>query len=392
MRRLGIALAAVWLATIATPVWATRAVFPSQPLVLDDGIDGNDYGWSVDVSGDRAIASGITGGVYVFDVTTGQISNELERAGGSLFGFSVAIDGDFAVVAAGQSNRAFVYDVNTGEQLYEINPTDNPNDYIRSVDISDGIVALGVPTILGGNFNNRQYGGAFIYDALSGEQLHRRDGSRQAFKEDYGQLVAVDDGAVVVWAPGSGGTQGIDVIDAETGALRWVFDHTDTGGDLYIRDISIGDDYVVVGGNSFGPRVMSTAWVLDRDTGDLVNTIDILVPNENNGPGRQIDFSTDTVFVGAHGTFLDGVGSRNGTVYAFDIQSGERLDTLINPERLANASFGFSLAVDGSRLVVGAPGGFDGNGQAFAFDLIPEPGGLALLVLGGAAWPADRRR
>ena len=126
----------------------------------------NDYfGYSVAISGNYAIVgafsedlNGTTSGVaYIFDVTTGILlhtldnPNSYDTGASDSFGFSVAIDGNYAVVSAkyedtanGLSNgSAYVFDVRTGELLGKlVNPT--------SLNVSD--TANGMPVGISGSY------------------------------------------------------------------------------------------------------------------------------------------------------------------------------------------------------------------------------------------------
>ena len=111
---------------------------------------GDAFGWSVAISGNYAIvgarneddASGgsNSGKAYIFDVTTGQLKWTLDNpnaygtSASDSFGWSVAIDGNYAIVSAyleddasgTDSGKAYIFDVTTGQLKWTL---DNPNPY-----------------------------------------------------------------------------------------------------------------------------------------------------------------------------------------------------------------------------------------------------------------------
>ena len=101
--------------------------------------------------------------------------------------------------------------------------------------------------------------------------------------------------------------------------------------------------------------------------------------------GTSVAVSGATVVVGAP---FDSVG---GAAYVFNRQGGSWVETqkLTASDATRGAEFGWSLAISGATLVVGASGDSDGVGAAYVFNregaswveeqkLIPSDGGLGL--------------
>jgi outer membrane protein assembly factor BamB len=112
------------------------------------------FGWSVAISGNYAIvgayseddASSVsTGKAYIFNVTTGALLHTLDNpnaystSSNDLFGSSIAISGNYAIVGAyveddaggTDSGKAYIFNVTTGALLHTL---DNPNAYSTSAD------------------------------------------------------------------------------------------------------------------------------------------------------------------------------------------------------------------------------------------------------------------
>jgi len=69
--------------------------------------------------------------------------------------------------------------------------------------------------------------------------------------------------------------------------------------------------------------------------------------------GRAIAVADSLVIIGA--PLSDAGGVDAGAVFIFDLNTGALLDTLLKPVPALDDSFGFSLAIAGSKLIVGAP-------------------------------------
>ena len=340
------------------------------PEVFDSGDRDGQQGWSVDISGNLAIVGAPYyqgGNAFIFDLTTGGLLHRLtasDSSANALFGFSVAIDGGLAVVGSGQKNAAYIFDTTTGQQLHRLTPTTGSFDFVRSVDISDGVAVLGTPTIEA----------AFLYNAVTGARISRINGPTTFGKDDFATSVAIEGDTVAITSPGFGGRGDIYIVDSQSGALRWKYGKSTTGEDFYVKDVVIDADRVVVGGGSWISFDMPTAYVLDRSTGTLIREIDTRVVNENDGYRDQLDVSGDRLVVGSWGTYENG-DYYTGAVHSFDVVTGDYMGTIKNPDPMPGDEFGFAVALDNGRLVVGAPG-IDTNrgnqGLTYSY-LVPEP-------------------
>ncbi len=121
------------------------------------------------------------------------------------------------------------------------------------------------------------------------------------------------------------------------------------------------------GGIVVGP---GSVYVFDLHTGEQVNK---LLP-EDGGPGDKFG---ETVAI--HGNFAlvgavwdDDNGYQSGSAYLFDLQTGAQLHKLLPEDGAANALFGVSVAITDSVAIVGALGDEhtdDIIGSAYVFDL-----------------------
>lgn len=365
----------LWMCSCAHSLSAAPPLLGNPtPQVLDSGDPIGGQGWAVDISGNLAVVGTPFfegGAAFIFDLTTGELLHRLHpgdplEAGGELFGFSVAIDDGLAIVASGQRNAAYIFDATTGEQRHKLSPT--ASDYVRSVDISNGIAVLGAPSV---RFDGNDYGAAFLYDAVTGIQTNRINGPTTSLKRDFGRVVAVDGDAVAIVSPGIN-KDDVYVFDSQTGAYQWKYGASTAGNNFFASDVVIEGDRVVIGGQSLSvgpPR----AYVLNRSTGALERSFITQTQETIGGDKYEIDVSGDQLVVGAFEySGENGSGFRIGDVHSFDVATGDFLGTVNNPVPQSGSSFGFAVALDKGRLVVGAPGVGPSRGLTYSF-LIPEP-------------------
>ena len=114
----------------------------------------DDFGWSVDIDGNYAIVGApnedtsygaSTGTAYIFDVTTGGlvrtiVNPNIQGSGGYVgnqFGYSVAISGNYAIISEPYYNKGtstnigavHIYDIPTGNKLFSIEAPDQTFGY-----------------------------------------------------------------------------------------------------------------------------------------------------------------------------------------------------------------------------------------------------------------------
>lgn len=203
-------------------------------LTSSDAAAGDNFGWSVGISGNTAIvgASGDrigAGSAYLFDVTTGNQLSKLtanDAAAGDEFGYSVAISGNRAIVGAPDDDRstgsAYVFDVTTGMQIKKLTVSDAGEFGLLgfSVAISGSTAIVGTFTPL--IFNVSEY--AYLFDVDTGMLLAKLT----AHGEDWNL-----DGDEFGWSVGISGNTAI------VGALEdddWGYQ----SGSAYLFDVATG--------------------------------------------------------------------------------------------------------------------------------------------------------
>lgn len=192
------------------------------------------FGHAVAISGNFAIVSARqedeagqpdSGKAYIFNVTTGALVHTLNNpnaygiAGNDIFGVSVDIKGNYAIVGAygeGDANgtasgKAYIFNVTTGVLMRTLtNPNTSgtsTNDYFgESVGISDTYAIVGAQNesdMVGGVLVTRS-GKAYVFDIVTGELVTSIGVPNLSTSDAYnrfGDAVAISGATVIIGAP-----------------------------------------------------------------------------------------------------------------------------------------------------------------------------------------------
>ena len=380
------------------------------------------FSWSVAIDGNYAIvgvrqeddAGGDNSGkAYIFDVTTGALVHTLDNptaystSAGDLFGQSVAISGDRAIVGAyfeddaggNNSGKAYIFDVITGALVHTL---DNPTAYSTSAgDLFGGSVAIsGNYAIVGAHYENdaggNTSGKAYIFDVTSGALVHTLDNPNAfgtSFLDQFGWSVAISGNYAIVgtWYEGDAGGNNSGkayIFDVTTGALLFTLDNPNAYGtsanDQFGESVAISGNYAIVSArqeDDAGGDNSGKAYIFDVTTGALVHTLDnptAYSTSDNDNFGTSVAISGNYAIVGAY--FEDDAGGNtSGKAYIFNVITGALLYTLDNPNAYSTSAgdnFGRSVAIDGNYTIVGAcqegDAGGGQSGKAYVFEIKAE--------------------
>ncbi len=313
-------------------------------LLADDGSGGDLFGRSVAISGAMAIVGASktddngssSGSVYVFDISDPanpvQTAKLLADDGdeGNFFGEEVALSGSTAVIGVNQhdhngnhifSGSVYVFDITTGEQLFEFLQQDDEqfDRFGASIAISGTTVIVGAPSDddIGANS-----GSAYLFDTRTGEEMAKFHADDGAEFENFGESVGISGVIAIVGAEGN----------------------DDLFGSAYLFDVT----------NPSNPVQIAKLVADDAAELDEFGTVAI-------GPSFAI--------VGAQ--WDDDNGDRSGSAYLFDAMTGIQITKLLPDDGGALDRFGSSVAISGSTVIVGAYLDDDhgmNSGSAYVFD------------------------
>jgi len=222
---------------------------------------------------------------------------------------------------------------------------------------------------------------SFVFSPAYGILLQTFDDPSGIEGNEFGFSVAIDGNNVLVGAPSDDAdelNQGrVTLFDATTGAvLQIFFDPADTPGDAFGFSVAIDGNNVVASaiGDDTDAENLGRAFLFDATTGDVLQTFSDPTPVRFDQFGFSVAIDGNLVLVGAH--FDDNNGPDVGQAHLFVATTGTLLQTFDDPTVTGSDQFGTSVSISGNNVLVGAPGD-DTNGrnvgQAHLFDIQPVP-------------------
>lgn len=217
-------------------------------------------------------------------------------------------------------------------------------------------------------------GAAYVFVRVGGEWVQQAKLVAPDATSDgwFGSAVALDGDTIVVGAPGDG-----SCYEPITGCA-YVFKRHDDGMWLLEAQLTAADasecdrfgcsaalrgDTAIVGAvwaHGAGIDEPGAAYVFVRVSDTWIQQAKLMDPEVVSGDclGSSVGFDGDTVIVGAPAGYAAGQAEA-GLACIFTCSDGEWTEQarLSAPTPTAFARFGYSLAIDGDRAVIGAPGG-----------------------------------
>lgn len=371
---------------------------------------GDIFGDPVSIDGDYVLIGSIghdapgvnIGQTHLFNAVSGTLLrtfNDPTPTGMDFFGRSVALDGNYALIGANGDDtngsnvgQAHLFDVATGSLLRNFSRPVNSggSGFGTSVAIDDGKILIAAP--LGAGLD---VGQVHLFDAATGDLIRTFNDPTPITGNGFGLSVAISGNAIVIGSPsggidGSGDVGQAHLFDAVSGDLLHTFDDpTPSDGDGFGVSVAINGGRVLIGalGDDTNGSNIGQAHLFDAATGNLLHTFNDPTPTAGDGFGESVAIDGDNVLIGAPDDRTNSDGDNNrfgiGQVHLFSATTGALLRTFDDPTVTSGDRFGDSVAIQGSRIVIGAPAD-DTNGpnagQAHLFDLtVPEPGSICLL-------------
>ena len=414
------------------PLTIDPVLSQAKILSVSDVATINQFGTSVSISNDTAIvgAQGFAsyrGQAYIFQKDVGgtdrwgqvAILNASDKAANAIFGYTVSISNDTAIVGAYMANsggfssagQAYVFQKDTGGtnrwgQVAILNASDRAAQasFGISVSLSNDTAIIGA---MGAKSGGIYPGQAYIFQKNAGGanrwgQVAILNASDKAQYDCFGRSVSISNDTVIV------GTE-----RAATGGFSWagkayIFQKDEGGSDrwgqvaiLNASDkaaqaqfgyaVSLSNDTAVVGAwNAPSGALVKVgqAYVFRKDEGGAdrwgqVKILNASDKTERAGFGYSVNVADDTIIVGAYNASLDTVASA-GQAYVFrkDMGGADRWGqyAILNAsDKAASAKFGNSVCILNDTALVGSYnfkiGELWSAGQAYIFT--PEPAPVA---------------
>jgi hypothetical protein len=328
----------------------------SSPVPVDDG----EFGSAVGVSGTSIVvgapgengASGPTGAgdAYLFDTVTGamtEISSPNPVSFGE-FGSAIAVDGTTFIVGAvdetsalgvGQAGEAYTFSTVSGtlmSHLFSSAYPESDGDYGAAVAISGDAMMVGAP-----GEGGPDGGYAYYYPAPSVTLS-----SPTPLEEGYfGSSISAFGPYVVVGSEELLGSGQAWEFNKVTETVTPLENPDPVAGQRFGNSSAIDASYILVGGSGASPTVD----VFNTTTGAYVGSLADPAPSLGSIFGYSVAISGSTALVGSPAADGD-----SGAAYLFDVATDALLHTFVSPNSQPGGFFGWSVALNGSTAVIGA--------------------------------------
>ena len=388
---------------IASPAWA-QTQNEIQKLLASAGAARGQFGISVAVDGDTAVIGvsadddngGDSGSAYVFTRDAGVWTEQQklaasDGAAGDLFGVSVAVDGDTAVIGAlfdddngNNSGSAYVF-TRSGTAWTQQAKLIASDGAAHDV-FGESVAVDGDTAVIGARLdddNGVASGSAYVFirSGTTWAQQAKLAAGDAAALDRFGLSVAVDADTAVIGAhldDDNGGASGSAYVFTRSGTA-WTQQQKLTASDGAASDffgisVAMDADTAVIGasGRDDNGTGSGSAYAFTR-IGGMWSEQAKLTASDGAALDRfgfSVAVDADTAVIGAR--LDDDRGTDSGSAYVFTRSAGMWSEEakLTPGDAEAFDRFGFSVAVDGDTAVIGA----------FVFDisaLIPAPNPIA---------------
>ena len=427
-----------WLPVVAILLLSPTAVvaaFEDAKLTASDGAASDQFGYSVSISGDTALLGSLgdddlgsdSGSTYVFRYSGGNWAEEAkltasDGAEGDIFGNSVSISGDTALVGALgdddnglNSGAAYVFRYNGSSWVEEakLAASDGAasDQFGYSVSISGNTALVGA---LLDDDNGSGSGSAYVfrYDGSNWVEEPKLIASDAAASDFLGFSVSISGDTALVGAYGdddNGSSSGSAYLFRYDGS-NWVEETKLTASDgaasdFFGRSVSISSNTALIGalldddtGSSSG-----SAYVFRYNGSSWAEDAKLTASDGAAGDyfGYSVSISGDLALIGSY--LDDDNGSQSGSAYLFRYDGSNWVEAtkLTTTDGAANDYFGDSVSISGNTALVGALLDDDngsGSGSAYLFSAsalpsrVPSLSPLGIVILGSLLGATGLRR
>jgi sugar lactone lactonase YvrE len=401
---------------VVDPIWTQQQELTAsngEPGDVLTGTTGDEFGYSVSLSGDTAVigarnrtvnSQANQGAAYVFVRSGGLWTQQQELtasdgAGNDSFGQAVSLIGDIAVIGAngknGYQGAAYVFVRSGGvwSQQQELNASDGAAN-----DQFGGSVSLGESTVVIGAWGktidlNPFQGSAYVFVQDSGVWTQRQEltASDGAMIDGFGYSVSVSGNTMLIGANGKNSGEGsayLFVFNGATWGQQQELTSSDgAASDFFGQAVSVTGNTALIGAPSKdGSQGAAYVFVQSGGVWSQMQELSASDGAANDQFGGSVSLSSDTAVIGAsnhHGNL--------GAAYVFALSAGTwaQQQELTALDGAMNDEFGWSSAVSGETVVIGAMEKDNGQGTAYAFvSSESATQTISFLALGGQAFEA----
>lgn len=305
-----------------------------------------------------------------------------DASSGDFFGLAAAVSGNRVLIGApyddgssgGEIGAAYLYDALTGNQLFKLSPPHFATGHV----MGSAVAMDGTTLLLGAPYKDEigVAGSCYTFDANTGALLWQFGVAGLEQGDHFGASVGVDGALAVVGAYGdddSGSNAGAAYIMNPFTAqqLHKLLASDGAAGDGFGISSAIDGNRILVGAPSAtGLNDSGAAYIFDATTGLELLKLVPLDGSANDRFGTAVSIDGNVAIVGA--LYHDDNGPASGAAYLFDVTTGQQLHKLLPTDGVSDDLFGISVDVSGNRAIVGAErhtGSAIESGAAYLFDV-----------------------
>jgi hypothetical protein len=345
-----------------------------QKILTSDGEPDDSFGWSMAISDKTAIVGAFlddnndtdSGSAYILRIIDPFWGEEIlatpaTGVANDLFGISVSISGNTAVIGASGTNNsqgtAYVYIKNGSNWTLQQTLTSSDgaagDNFGKSVSIKGDYLVVGANSKAGGK------GSAYVFFRTGTSWTEQKilNASDGVADDNFGGSVSIDSGTAIIGASGDDAAKGSAYVFVRSGT-DWIEQtpkltaNDGVAGDLFGTSVSINSNTIIAGASG-DDSSKGSAYIFFR-TGNTFTQQQKLTANDgvaNDLFGTSVSVNFDTAIAGANGD-----DSSKGSAYVF-VRSNNTWaiqQKLIASDGIANDNFGFSTSIDGDVIIVGA--------------------------------------
>jgi filamentous hemagglutinin family protein len=379
-----------YLYNLSTGSWTDLATTSGQPVT---GLGtGSYFGSSVALNSTYALigAPGVStmqGDAYLYNLSTGTwtdiATGGLSIPSGARFGSSVALNSTYALIGApgvsSMQGDAYLYNLSTGT-LTDLATTGlsipSSARFGYSVALNSAYALIGAPGV------SSIQGNAYLYNFSTGTWTDIATcGLSIPSNAKFGSSVALNSTYALIGAPGVSSMHGDAYLyNLSTGTWTDLVSTSGlslTNGATFGNSVALNSNYALIGA-VIDKYSQGDAYLFNLSTGactDLATT-----------PGAPSPSSLDEVVQLGAGVALNEkyalIGARNaiinskftGDAYLYDLSTGTWTDLASATARplatiASNSNFGYSVALNSTYALIGAPGVSTDRGDAYLYNL-----------------------
>ena len=366
----------------------------TQRLMASDGAADDEFGYALAVDGTRAVVGAFrddtdtrtsTGSAYVFELVDGDWTqtaqlHRLNPGTDDRFGFSVALDGDRALVGAlgvdppsgFDGGAVFVFEQSGGTwrqtAMLQGRATGTLDQFGYSLSLDGDRALIGAPQE--NSAGRIRTGAAYVYELQGGTWVEaaRLEAADAESDDEFGSAVALRGERALIGAPGIttryAGAAYVFERDGGTWSQTARLESSDNSGfDLFGSSVAVSGRRVLIGAEfdrTGAGEKAGSAYVFEYGGAKWEQTAKLTAPN--GAPldlfGASVSLDGPRALVGA--PFRDAenpVQEDVGAAYVFALSGGAWIPAAVLRATDGDESdrFGTSVALVGSRAFVGAP-------------------------------------